>query len=158
LIAADPGFPKAEADYEAVLYVIRDLLQVEELNEDDNWPAGIPHRQADKSGFDVEQQAALDLTMIATAYTLLHEVRHVMCNVDGDRPLSREEEMAGVAFARNFILARVDAYAENAARFGKQSSPSERGSPSDTSFTDSRPPRRKQATWIIPPSLIGLRR
>ncbi len=110
--AADPGFAEAEADYEAVLYVIRDLFEVEELNEDDGWPAGIPRRQADKSGFDIEQQAAFDLTMIATAYTLLHEVRHVMFNVDVDRPLRREEEMACDAFARNFILDRVDAYAE----------------------------------------------
>jgi hypothetical protein len=43
---------------------------------------GFPRRQADKTGFDIEQQATFDLTMITTTYTLLHEVRHVMFNVD----------------------------------------------------------------------------
>lgn len=54
--------------------------------------------------------AAFDLTMVATAYMLLHEVRHVRFNVDGGRPLEPEEEFACDAFAREFLLQGVNDY------------------------------------------------
>jgi hypothetical protein len=109
-LRADPSYREAEAAYDTVRYVARDLPKVKRLSETADWPEGIPHRQPDKAGFDIHQQASFDLTMIATAYMLLHEMRHVMFNVD-DRLLSgRDEEMACDAFARDFILENVDCY------------------------------------------------
>jgi hypothetical protein len=107
---ADPGYREAEAAYDIIRYVTRDLPKLNNLSESTGWPNGVPHRQADKAGFDIQQQVSFDLTMIATAYMLLHEVRHVMFNVDGTSLSRREEEMACDAFARDFILDKVDCY------------------------------------------------
>lgn len=104
----DPGFNNVESDYEAVLYAVRDLPELDSVDEAQaHWPDGIPPVQIDKTGFDVEQQAAFDLTMIATAYMLLHEVRHVVFNAAEDagaRPNPSDEELECDAFARRFIL------------------------------------------------------
>jgi Peptidase U49 len=108
--SADPNYLEAEAAYDTILYVTRDLPKVEYLNESAGWPAGVPHRQSDKAGFDIQQQAAFDLTMIATAYMLLHEMRHIMFNVDDTLLSPPEEEMACDQFARDFILDNVDCY------------------------------------------------
>ena len=114
--SADHGYASAQAAFETVLYVTRDLAQVDSLDEQHGWPEGIPPRQADKTGFDIQQQAAFDLTMIATAYALLHEVKHVMfyrCR-DGGRPPRPEEEIACDRFARDFILDGAASYATSA--------------------------------------------
>ena len=80
---------------------------------DVSWPPEVPYRQADKTGFDLEQQATFDITIFATAYLLLHELKHVIFNKQGNtRPEPPEEENACDAFARNFLLDTVDKYAE----------------------------------------------
>jgi hypothetical protein len=107
--SAREEYARAEAAFESV--VTRELAQVDDLSEENDWPAGVPHRQADKSGFDIEQQAAFDFIMIATAYLLLHEVRHVMFNRDAWRPSPSEEEMVCDAFARDFLLNEIATYA-----------------------------------------------
>jgi hypothetical protein len=112
--SADQGYASAEAAFETVLYVTRDLAQVESLDEQHCWPVGIPPRQADKTGFDIQQQLAFDLTMIATAYALLHEIKHVMFCRDGGRPSRPDEEIACDTFARDFILDCVASYATSA--------------------------------------------
>jgi Peptidase U49 len=109
--SADQGYASAEAAFETVLYVTRDLAQADSLDEQHGWPEGIPPRQADKTGFDIQQQAAFDLTMIATAYALLHEVKHVLFDQEGGRPSRPEEEIACDRFARDFILDGVASYA-----------------------------------------------
>jgi len=48
--AADDGYADAEAAFEGIPCVTRDLAQVDSLNEADDWPEGVPHRQADKTG------------------------------------------------------------------------------------------------------------
>ncbi len=111
LRADDPTYEEAEANYEAVLYAVREFPDLEVVDAHGFWPDGIPRPQADKQGLDVEQQAAFDLTMIATAYMLLHEVRHVMFNVDGGRPPAPDEEFCCDTFARRFLLEGVDDYA-----------------------------------------------
>jgi hypothetical protein len=106
----DPGYREAEAAYDTVRYVTRDLPKVKSLNESTDWPEGIPHRQRDKAGFNLEQQLSFDITMIATAYMLLHETRHVMFTRDGTSLSAHEEHMACDKFARDFILDNVDSY------------------------------------------------
>lgn len=110
LRSSDPTFAEAEGDYEAILYAVRDFPRLETLDDAD-WPDHVPRQQTDKEGFDKEQQGAFDLTMIATAYALLHEVRHVIFNVDGGRPSDPEEELACDAYARAFLLDGVGDYA-----------------------------------------------
>ena len=113
LRSADPTYLDAEGDLDAVRYAIRDFPELENVENDASWPDGVPQPQADKQGFDIEQQAAFDLTMIAIAYMLLHEVRHVMFNVDGGRPSEpADEELACDAYARAFLLEGVEEYAK----------------------------------------------
>lgn len=113
LRTADPTYRDTEGDLGAVLYAVRDFPALETFEDDGFWPNGVPRLRADKNGFDIEQQAAFDLTMIATAYMLLHEVRHVMFNVDGGRPLEPDEELACDAFARAFLLEGVGEYVKS---------------------------------------------
>lgn len=110
----DGGYAAAEGDYEALLYAMRDFHALQVFDLSDDWPAGVPQPQKDKAGFDIEQQAAFDLTMIATAYVLLHEVKHVEFNAAGSRPTRPEEEFACDAFARHFILDDAADYAAEA--------------------------------------------
>jgi hypothetical protein len=102
----------AEGTYEGVLFFVRDFAQAERLDEDGVWPNGVPRPQADKRGFNIEQQGAFDLIMIATAYVLLHEFRHVKFYVDRNRPARPREELDCDAFARQFLLESLDDYAE----------------------------------------------
>jgi hypothetical protein len=86
------GYADAEATFDTVLYMTRDLAQLDHLCEDHDRQTGIPPRQSDNAGFDIKQQAAFDLTMIATAYVLLHEVRHIMFDHETERPSKPREE------------------------------------------------------------------
>lgn len=111
LRAADPTYSDAEGELDALLYTIRDFPVIEALENDGFWPDGVPRPQRDKTGLDAEQQAAFDLTMIAAAYMILHEVRHVMFNADVTRPSEPDEEIACDAWARAFLLDGVSGYA-----------------------------------------------
>lgn len=110
LRSADPTYGAAEEDYELIRYAmldIRDLQSVDEIA----WPDNVPRPQRDKTGFDVENQAAFDLLIIALAYLLLHEARHVQFYVAKDWPDPKDEEIACDAFARDHILAGAPQYA-----------------------------------------------
>ena len=104
LRAVDPTYAEATADLETVLYAVREFPLVQGIEPDAEWPEKVPKVQSDKTGLDIQQQAAFDLTMIATAYILLHEVRHVMFNCEKVRPSAVAEELECDAFARKFIL------------------------------------------------------
>lgn len=110
LRAADPTYGEAEADYESVRYVTRDIRNLDSA-EDIAWPDSVPRPQPDKAGFEIEDQAAFDLMTIALAYMLLHEARHVRFYAEKDRPNPAEEETACDAFARDFILGEAYQYA-----------------------------------------------
>lgn len=113
LRSADPTYAEAEEDYEAIRYAMRDIRDLESVDDID-WPENVPRPQVDKTGFDVEHQAAFDLTIIALAYLLLHEARHVQFYVDKNRPDPMNEEIACDAFARDHILAGAARYAADA--------------------------------------------
>jgi hypothetical protein len=111
LRSADLKYQAAEGDLDELLYTIRDAPALKTLDCAGFWPDKVPQPQCDKTGLDVEQQAAFDLTMIAAAYMILHEVRHVMFNADVTRPSEPDEEVACDAWARAFLLDRVSEYA-----------------------------------------------
>lgn len=108
LRASDPTYRDAEADLGALRYAVRDFPALVAFEDDGFWPDNIPRPQINKNGFEIEQQAAFDLIMIALAYMLLHEVRHVMYYVERDRPAAPDEELACDAFARAFLLGRAE--------------------------------------------------
>lgn len=82
------------------------------------WPPDIPQPTADRDGFDnAQDKASLDLTGFALALALFHEFRHVMLDRDKSRPTDRrEEELACDVWARDFITAKLSAYAQSKGR------------------------------------------
>ncbi|MGE0119576.1 MAG: phage exclusion protein Lit family protein [Dongiaceae bacterium] len=74
------------------------------------WPSEIPAPTLNRHR-DVEDQAAQDIALLATAYTLLHEVRHVMLAHDGGSQGGWREEMDCDAFARDMMLNGISRFA-----------------------------------------------
>ena len=107
----DPTYNDELTGLETVLYAIRDLPELESPDWHTIWPVAIPRVQIDKRGLDCEQRTAFDLTMIATAYMLLHEVRHIVLSSEKNRPTPVIEELACDAFARQFLLDGAIEYA-----------------------------------------------
>lgn len=78
-----------------------------------SWPEGIPTRDPDAKRTD-EEQATFELIILATAYTFLHEAKHLAFAADGDAPAdARKEELECDCFARTFLLEDVENYASS---------------------------------------------
>lgn len=115
MLQSDDGLYEAKGAFTEILSASEDLISAESL-DDVTWPDDVPRPLSDKTNFSVEQQATFDLIMIATAYAMLHEIKHVMFNQDGNRPSDADEEIACDTFARDFIL---DGYLEYADESGE---------------------------------------
>ncbi|MDR7098947.1 hypothetical protein J2X04_001294 [Lysobacter niabensis] len=78
------------------------------------WPPDIPRPQSDRASLkDAQDQAAFDLTCMASAYVFLHEFRHVMFAQDGSAPSRRpEEELACDVWARGILTDKLAVYAK----------------------------------------------
>lgn len=96
-----------------------DLLKVRELKNIENladfaWPFGIPALGLDQP-HTTKERAVIDLIKIATAFSFLHEIRHVMFAQDRKRPQGRfDEEYECDRYARSFLLDKVCEYCASA--------------------------------------------
>ena len=79
----------------------------------DKWPQEIPRIPHNGKSFDSpKQKFAYELVLFSTAFVFLHELRHVMFNIDGNRPsTSIKEENECDKFAKAFLLDTVEQYA-----------------------------------------------
>ncbi|GAB3681980.1 peptidase U49, Lit peptidase [Salinisphaera aquimarina] len=79
------------------------------------WPPDLPRPNSSRdAACDPQYKAAFDLTWLAVAFTLFHEFRHVILDRDKQRPQDlREEELACDVWAREFMTAKLAAYAED---------------------------------------------
>lgn len=79
------------------------------------WPPDLPRPNASRDAFDdPHYKAAFDLTCFTVAFALFHEFRHVMLDRDKQRPEDlREEELACDIWAREFMTAKLAAYARD---------------------------------------------
>lgn len=110
-IDQDVGFADSEAAFELHLYAVK-CLQLATSTDQIAWPSDIPKPQACRPA-SAQDQAAFDLTCIATAYVYLHEIRHVKFSKDGQRPvLLDEEELLCDVFAREFLMSKVGTYCD----------------------------------------------
>ena len=77
------------------------------------WPPDLPRPGSDREGLPNDQcKVAFDLSCIAAAFTFFHEFHHVMLDCDGNRPPDRRvEEMACDVWARQFMTAKLESYA-----------------------------------------------
>ena len=79
-----------------------------------SWPEDVPEPTADRESLDdVQHRATFDLVALALAFSLLHELKHVIFCADGSAPSTLpEEEIACDTYARDFMTSRLAAYAE----------------------------------------------
>jgi Peptidase U49 len=79
------------------------------------WPPDLPRPNADRNTCnDAQYKVAFDLTCLAAAFALFHEFHHVMLDRDISRPSDRrEEELACDVWAREFMTAKLAAYAKD---------------------------------------------
>ena len=79
------------------------------------WPPDLPRPNANRDALaDPQYKVAFDLSCLAVAFALFHEFRHVMLDYDQQRPQDlREEELACDVWAREFMTAKLAAYARD---------------------------------------------
>lgn len=108
----DDGRGELEMHYKARLAAARDII--ESADTDPNmWPNDVPQPGLNRSTASIEQASAYDLTLLATAFVLFHEFRHVMLDQDGQRPDDpAEEELLCDTWAREFMTVKLADYAQ----------------------------------------------
>lgn len=107
----DEGLDEVERSYRERRATVRSLLESAD-GVDVRWPPDIPRPNADRNAYKGSQyKAAYDLALLAVAFLLLHEVRHVFLDAEGRRHDDRpEEEMDCDVWARGYMTAKLGAY------------------------------------------------
>jgi Peptidase U49 len=101
-----------ERDYKERMKAAASLISATSTGEI-AWPPDVPRPRADRDSFSDPQDAvAFDLTALALAFALLHEFSHVKLLAEKARPDTLpEEEIACDVWARDFMTAKLAAYA-----------------------------------------------
>jgi hypothetical protein len=110
-LQADDDRGLLEMHYKARLSAARNIIASNESSPD-LWPEDVPQPGLNRSTASIEQACAYDLILLATAFVLFHEFRHVMLDRDDQRPIDpSEEELQCDTWAREFMTAKVADYA-----------------------------------------------
>jgi hypothetical protein len=117
LLAADEGLAEVERAYKERRAAAQALIDTADPALVP-WPDDLPRPTADRDSLtDAQDKVAFDLTGFALALALFHEFRHVMLDQDKARPADRrEEELACDVWARDFMTAKLAAYARSKGR------------------------------------------
>jgi hypothetical protein len=101
-----------ERDYKERMQAATSLISATSTGEI-TWPPDVPRPQADRDSFsDPRDKVVFDLTALALAFALLHEFSHVKLLVEKSQPDTLpEEELACDVWARDFMTAKLAAYA-----------------------------------------------
>lgn len=106
-----PGFSVWCGQYEEIVTKAKELSVVETIG-DFRWPQSVPLPFAGKPT-DPEGSGTWDLVLMADAYMLLHEVKHIQFSQDGGRPADPlEEETVCDAYARSMLLDELPRYSK----------------------------------------------
>lgn len=102
-----------ERDYKERLQAAASLISATSTDEI-AWPPDVPQPQADRDKLaDPQDKVAFDLTALALAFALLHEFSHVKLLAEKAQPDTLpEEELACDVWARDFMTAKLAAYAQ----------------------------------------------
>ncbi|MPQ95660.1 phage exclusion protein Lit family protein [Thioclava sp. JE_KL1] len=121
-LAESPDFPRVDlTQFQELLATFEANLQ-NDLSDEASLPAGIPEPGTlPDINKDPQGRAASELSTIAVAWALLHEVRHIRhqregtsASVDGDtREARHREEFSCDEFATRFILEKMQHYSED---------------------------------------------
>lgn len=114
LLAADTGLSEVERAYKEHRAAAQTFIDATSIDWE-VWPPEIMKPNAARHAqSDPNYQAAFDLTSLAVAFIFFHEFKHVMLERDGECPSDRrEEELACDVWAREFMTAKLAAYADS---------------------------------------------
>ena len=109
----DDERPQLEFEYKQRIGAI-DALLAAHSTDAITWPCDIPKPTDVRESLNGDQdKAAFDLVCLALAFTLLHELRHIMFRKAGDAPKEGyEEEMACDVWARATMTSTLAEYAK----------------------------------------------
>ena len=111
LLRDDSGLPVIEWEYKQRLAAAQALIE-SDVSQQTFWPTDVPQPCLREALTNDQDRTAFDLTGYATAFIFLHEFRHVMLDFDDERHADRrEEELACDVWARDFMTAKLAAYA-----------------------------------------------
>lgn len=100
-----------EMEYKARLASARALNDARESTPE-MWPSDVPPPGLNRETAPPEQAVAYDLTLMATAFVLFHEFRHVMLDRDNQHPTEDQaEELFCDSWAREFMTSNLAEYA-----------------------------------------------
>jgi len=107
-----PGQSEAESSYENLINSIKELVNLERLNEF-QWPSDVPRPYNGKPE-NIEGSVIFDLNCMATAYIFLHEIQHLKFRQEGKTDLDpKDEEILCDKFAREVLLDNLDKYSKD---------------------------------------------
>ncbi len=107
-----PGQNKYDKEFDEAISKVRELAQIEKM-DDFVWPDFVPF-PPDGKPKDTEEAAVFDLIIMASAYILLHEMKHVQFVQDGDDPQNdHKEEILCDEFARSMMLDNIEEYSKS---------------------------------------------
>ncbi len=102
-----------ETEYKSRLASARAINDAHEFFLD-KWPSDVPLPILNRESAYLEQAAAYDLTLMAIAFVLFHELRHVMLDRDNQHPPDdKVEELWCDIWAREFMTSNLAEYAHN---------------------------------------------
>jgi hypothetical protein len=102
-----------EREHKERMWAVVSLMSATSTDEID-WPTNVPRPQVDRNSFsDPQDKVAFDLVALAIAFALLHEFSHVRLLAEKAQPDTLpEEELACDVWARDFMIAKLAAYAQ----------------------------------------------
>ena len=112
-IHLDDKLPEYERYYDEKIVFAQTYINAE-CTKDVSWPEEIPKVDPDRNRIaDIKYTAVYDLILLAFAFAVLHEFRHVMFSNEKDRPSAlHEEELMCDVWARSFLTSNLAEYAE----------------------------------------------
>lgn len=106
------GQADADRAFDEILAAAQDLGEREDAGGF-RWPSRVPEPEAGRPAHPTGA-LAFDLTCLATAFTFLHEVQHLIGQTEGTARGGPAEELDCDAYARGMLLDRVQVYASTA--------------------------------------------
>lgn len=111
VLGNDDELGSLEFDYRSRMSIAEKLIDTGSTDAG-AWPSDIPEPGTERENLASDQEkVTFDLVCMAIAFVLLHELRHVIFDADGNRPdAGLEEETSCDVWARAFMTEKIGEY------------------------------------------------
>lgn len=104
VVIDDKKLEEYEMGYKLRIANAQSIISVDQLDER-YWPHDLVRRTDDRQALSYQDKAVFDLICIALAFMFLHELRHLMYEVDKNRPENcKDEEQLCDQWAKKYLL------------------------------------------------------